>query len=133
MSIEYRVEFGVVSKKMTSSQLEASLEIVADHKWDKGSVSKLTKKTMKTSGIELTSIKYFGFKISVSEMVRILLKRLEEKTEKVRMLAKTEEVVVSVFCYSNQNPDLFIDKDVVAHIAALGASLNVDFYLIPAD
>jgi hypothetical protein len=61
------------------------------------------------------------------------LDRLFPVAEGIRAFSKDDRVEFSCVCYSSSIPALYFEKEWIAAIASMGASLDIDLYIDPED
>lgn len=64
--------------------------------------------------------------------VNTMLDLVEGSRHAIRRLSETETVEFSIVMYCRESPDTHLDREAVARIAALGASIDIDLYFLPA-
>jgi hypothetical protein len=69
----------------------------------------------------------------LGDHINVLLALLESRAEAIKAMSATCIVEISCVIYANAAPALNFDKSVVDKLARLGASLDIDLYILEKD
>ena len=69
----------------------------------------------------------------LEDHIDALLSMLDSRSRAVKSLTSTSEVILSCAVYANTPPALYFDASVINRLAHLGASLDIDMYIIESD
>lgn len=120
------VRLQILSASQTPESISALLGIPCDKCWHLGDMVGSTLVRQKTHGWELRSS--LPESASVQEQLCHLLKRVQGATESLRTLSDEAKIVVSCVVYCTQQPNLYLDFQIVHGIDSLAADLDFDIY-----
>lgn len=118
-----------------------ALERVPDHSWTAGKVTRQGGRPAKTSAWRLQEGETLAhddeyYAGAVERCLRRLLARIEDPRDfrrRVAALGPRAEVKIVLTGFAREFPNVQIPADLVAKIAALGADIEEDFYVLPAE
>lgn len=122
------VRLKIVSEKIISEEIDALVGLKSSRSWKIGDYRGKTKIKENNNGWVLNS--GLGEEESLESHIESLLKLLEPKADLIRKISDENMVEFSCAIYSKETPALNFDRSVIGQISALGASLDVDLYLI---
>jgi hypothetical protein len=114
------------SLTISPEEITRRIGINADKCWKRGEAFEGSTVPRKENVWILTSKK--SIDEAIDKQVNALLARLKPHDAKILELSLETEVTLSCAAYVETPPPLFFDKQVIAEISALGASLDVDLY-----
>jgi len=122
------VRLKVTSTSRTPDQITDATGILCDHSWRIGEKREKTILVEKTNGWVLNSKmpKNAPLEVQIEE----LLERLIVHADRIRVLSEHETVELSCVVYASAPPSLNFNKSVIQRVCQLGASLDIDLYLI---
>jgi len=128
MTDEIIVRLKVTSASRTPEQISDATGILCDHSWRIGEKREKTILVEKTNGWVLNSKmpKNAPLEVQIEE----LLERLIVHADRIRALSEHETVELSCVVYASAPPSLNFNKSVIQRVCQLGASLDIDLYLI---
>jgi hypothetical protein len=128
MTDEIIVRLKVTSASRTPEQISDATGILCDHSWRIGEKREKTILVEKTNGWVLNSKmpKNAPLEVQIEE----LLERLIVHADRIRVLSEHETVELSCVVYASAPPSLNFNKSVIQRVCQLGASLDIDLYLI---
>lgn len=116
--------------QITSEKLEARdflLKLRPDRVWKIGDFKERTKLVEKNNGWSISE--RYDDAVSVSESVADFLKRVEGHCELFKSLPRTCNVMLRCAVYSEDSPALFFNESLVAKMAGINASFDIDLYI----
>ena len=125
------VRLKIVSSNLTPKEISAAIGLRCNKSWRPGDrrgrtiIRETTNGWILNSGLTEAS--------SLEEQISHLLNRLEPSAEKLRALSEQESVELSCVIYASASPALNFSKSTIDQISRIGASLDIDLYLIPDD
>ena len=133
MSEEVFSELGIFSQTLTPDQVNSILGIKCDKSYLIGDLREHTIIREKKNGWIVRSRLPRSF--ALEEHVADVLTRVSPAIDKIRHMAEQADVAVQFGCviYTRQRPALNFSKEVVATICSLGASIDIDLYLLPEE
>ena len=128
MISEIFVRLKVSSVSRTPEQISDVTGFLCDHSWRIGEKRGKTIIIEKTNGWILNSKmpKNAPLEVQIEE----LLGRLIVHADRIRALSEHETVELSCVVYASAPPSLNFNKSVIQRVCQLGASLDIDLYLI---
>ena len=128
MNDEIILRLKVTSTSRTPDQITDATGILCDHSWRIGEKREKTILVEKTNGWVLNSKtpKNAPLEVQIEE----LLERLIVHADRIRALSEHETVELSCVVYASAPPSLNFNKSVIQRVCQLGASLDIDLYLI---
>jgi hypothetical protein len=128
MTDEIIVRLKVTSASRTPEQISDATGILCDHSW------RIGEKRGKTSIIEKTNGWILNSKMPknapLEAHIEELLGRLIVRADRIRALSEQETVEFSCVIYASTPPSLNFNKSVIQRVCQLGASLDVDLFLM---
>jgi hypothetical protein len=128
MTDEIIVRLKVTSASRTPEQISDATGILCDHSW------RIGEKRGKTSIIEKTNGWILNSKMPknapLEAHIEELLGRLIVRADRIRALSEQETVEFSCVIYASAPPSLNFNKSVIQRVCQLGASLDVDLFLM---
>jgi hypothetical protein len=121
------VRLKVVSNKLTAEDIAKAIDIEPDLTWKIGDLRPKTTIKEKTNGWMVQS--NLPKEASLELHIENLLGRLQPVAPKLFQLSIEAEVQLSCVAYDASPPALFFEKEVIAQISALGATLDIDLYI----
>jgi hypothetical protein len=128
MSAEHYASLAISSETMSWSEMARIVDMTPDKFWQPGDFRGKTKAKHKNHGCIFESKLPKG--VALENHVKQLLKSLSTHSS-IFQLSNQADVTFSCAVYSASSPPLFFEKSLVAQIAALGASLDLDIYIFP--
>ena len=128
MTDEIIVRLKVTSASRTPEQISDATGILCDHSWRIGEKRKKTILVEKTNGWVLNS--KMAKNAPLEAHIEELLGRLVVHADRIRALSEHETVELSCVIYASAPPSLNFNKSVIQRICQLGASLDMDLYLM---
>ena len=113
----------------TPELLDAQLGIRCDSSWRKGDRRGRTLIIEKENGWSLDS--GLPESESLENHCRALLERLSGHYAEIRKVSESDSVELSCVLYSDSPPALNFERSVMEAVSLLGASLDIDLYIIP--
>jgi len=110
-------------------QIEKLTHVKFDRIWKKGDVRPNTKMIEKSAGCSLNSGE--SIEASLDQHLDSLLLRLCDDASIIKNLSKKNSIEVLCAIYSDSVPAFYFNHSTIEKIAALGASLDIDFYQLP--
>ena len=122
------VRLKILSESRTPESIENLLGLPADSCWHVGDKRAKTTIIENVNGWVLNS--GLPETDSLEHQCKALLTKLKDCGDRVKSLSVEDTVVVSCVIYSSAQPALYFDGSVIAQIAALGADLDLDVYIL---
>jgi len=116
-----------ISGELVPDQITRSVGISPDSCWLKGDSVASTALHRKTNGWQLNS--GLGEALAVKDQLVALFARLRGVEDRIRKLSDQAEILVSCVVYSDTQPELFLDSNIIRSIAGIGAALDFDVYI----
>ena len=131
MEDEIYTELVILSHKLTPGQLNMTLGIKCDESHMIGDLRKHTIIHEKENAWAIKS--RLPRNAPLKEHITHLLERVSPITEKIKNIAEQPDVEVEFVCiiFTSNRPAMFFTKEQVATICAMGASIDIDLYLLP--
>jgi hypothetical protein len=131
MSEEYYSELIITSKTITPAQISNLLGMQYDKSHVIGDLRKHTIIREKENAWILES--HLSRSISINEHIGELLERVTPIIEKIGQLINQSDIEVQFGCviFTSKRPRLSFSKEQVVSISKMGASIDVDLYLMP--
>jgi hypothetical protein len=128
MDTETFVSLTIISSQYSPEEIDAFVGVHCDKAWRIGDFRAKTTIKEKDNGWVLNS----GLEKndSLEDHVESLLKILAPVSDKIQSLSDGSYVEVSCAIYSSETPPLHFRKNVIHQINKLGASLDIDLYLV---
>lgn len=127
MITENYVRLKIISKTLLPEEIDEIIGIKCDKSWKLNGYLTGTKIKKKDNGWILSST------LDVSEDLELhvsnVLVRLVSVVEKIKALSEQNTVEFSLAIYSKERPILSFDKETIAILGQLGASLDIDLYI----
>ena len=128
MTDEIIVRLKVTSASRTPEQISDATGILCDHSWRIGEKRGKTILVEKTNGWVLNS--KMPKNAPLEAHIEELLGRLLVHADRIRALSEQETVEFSRVIYASAPPSLNFSRSVIQRVCQLGASLDMDLYLI---
>jgi len=125
---EIIVRLKIISNRQTPEQITDTVGLACDKFWRIGDKRGKTIIVEKNNGWVLNSS--LPKSASLEAHIESLLERLSPFATKIHMFAEHDVVEFSCVIYAANPPALNFSKEVVQNISLLGASLDVDLFLI---
>lgn len=125
----YYVRLKIVSQDLTAEEITVFTGLKPDRTWKIGDLRPKTIIKEKQNGWLIQSL--LSKEESLESHVENLLNRLRPFASKLLELSTKVEIQFSCVAYDVSPPALFFKKDIIAQISALGASLDIDLYIVP--
>jgi len=129
--METFVRLKILLKKDDGECLKKLQHLGFDRVWKKGDIRPNTKIIEKADGCIISSGE--GRDASLEHHLNSLLLVLQNDISSIKELSKNNTVEVSCAIYSSEIPSLYFDQLTISRIAEFGASLDIDFYLLPTE
>jgi hypothetical protein len=125
------VRLKVLSLERTPDQITATIGLPYDSCWRIGDIRSHTIIKEEDNGWVLSS----GLPRSagLEEHVDMLLSLLDSRADLVRSLSTTSSIEFSCVIYADTPPAINFDESVITKLASLGASLDIDLYIVACD
>ena len=127
--MEIFVKLKILLENDDAGQVEKLIHLKFDRIWRRGDVRQNTKIIEKSAGCSLNSGE--SVDASLDQHLNSLLLRLHDDISTIKNLSRSNTVEVSCAIYSDSVPAFYFDNSTIDRIAELGASLDIDFYLLP--
>jgi hypothetical protein len=128
MTDEIIVRLKVTSASRTPEQISDATGILCDHSW------RIAEKRGKTILVEKANGWVLNSKMPknapLEAHIEELLGRLLVHADRIRALSEQETVEFSCVVYASAPPSLNFNKSVIQRVCQLGASLDVDLFLM---
>lgn len=123
------VRLKILFEKDDVDQIEKLTHLKFDRIWKKGDIRPNTKIIEKWDGCILSS----GISVDepLEQHLRNLLLSLRDAVSTIKNISENNTVEISCAIYADDIPAFYFDRTVMEGIASLGASLDIDFYLLP--
>jgi hypothetical protein len=131
MPDETIVRLKIISCRQTPEQITDTVGVTCDKSWRIGDKRGKTIIVEKNNGWVLNSS--LPKSASLEAHIQDLLERLSPYAEKIQMFAKLDHVEFSCVVYAVNVPALNFSNAVIQNISLLGASFDIDLYLIEGD
>ena len=118
----------VTSASRTPEQISDATGILCDHSWRIGEKRGKTILVEKTNGWVLNS--KMAKNAPLEAHIEELLRRLVVHADRSRALSEQETVEFSCVIYASAPPSLNFNKSVIQRVCQLGASLDMDLFLM---
>jgi len=128
MTDEIIVRLKVTSASRTPEQISDATGILCDHSWRIGEKRRKTILVEKTNGWVLNS--KMPKNAPLEAHIEELLGRLIVRADRIRALSEQETVEFSCVIYASAPPSLNFNKSVIQRVCQLGASLDMDLFLM---
>ena len=128
MTDEIIVRSKVTSASRTPEQISDATGILCDHSWRIGEKRGKTILVEKTNGWVLNS--KMPKNAPLEAHIEELLGRLLVHANRIRALSEQETVEFSCVIYASAPPSLNFNKSVIQRVCQLGASLDMDLFLM---
>ena len=128
MTDEIIVRLKVTSASRTPEQISDATGILCDHSWRIGEKRGKTILVEKTNGWVLNS--KMPKNAPLEAHIEELLGRLLVHADRLRALSEHETVEFSCVIYASAPPSLNFNKSFIQRVCQLGASLDVDLFLM---
>ena len=128
MTDEIIVRLKVTSASRTPEQISDATGILCDHSWRIGEKRGKTILVEKTNGWVLNS--KMPKNAPLEAHIEELLGRLLVHANRIRALSEQETVEFSCVIYASAPPSLNFKKSVIQRVCQLGASLDMDLFLM---
>ena len=128
MTDEIIVRSKVTSASRTPEQISDATGILCDHSWRIGEKRGKTILVEKTNGWVLNS--KMPKNAPLEAHIEELLGRLLVHADRIRALSEQETVEFSCVIYASAPPSLNFKKSVIQRVCQLGASLDMDLFLM---
>ena len=128
MTDEIIVRSKVTSASRTPEQISDATGILCDHSWRIGEKRRKTILVEKTNGWVLNS--KMPKNAPLEAHIEELLGRLLVHADRIRALSEQETVEFSCVIYASAPPSLNFNKSVIQRVCQLGASLDMDLFLM---
>lgn len=127
--MEIFVRLKILFEKDNVSQIEKLTRLKFDRIWMKGDKRPNSNIIENSDGCILNS----GISVNepLEQHLNALLLSLHDSASIIKSLSKNNTVEISCAIYADDIPAFYFDRKVVEGIASLGASLDIDFYLLP--
>ena len=129
MSTRNYARLVITSEVMTSDEITNIVKLRPDQAWKPGDFRGKTGARHKNDGWVFNS--KVPKKSSLEEHVDHLLGTLAPVAAQILSISHKAEVRFSCVVYSATSPPLFFEKGTIAQISALGASFDIDLYIVP--
>ncbi|MBI5559211.1 MAG: DUF4279 domain-containing protein [Deltaproteobacteria bacterium] len=128
MNTETFVSLTIVSSMHRPEDINSLVGVHCDRSWKIGDLRAKTTIKEKDNGWILNS----GLKVkdSLSEHMKALLEKIAPISSKIQTLSSDNYVEISCAIYAKEPPSLHFEKDTIHRINQLGASLDIDLYII---
>lgn len=121
------VRLKILSDILLPEEIDKRVGIKCDESWVINGFRPRTKMKAKENGWLLSS------ELELSEDLELhianLLQRLAPAIDKIKSLSEQNTVELSFAIYSEERPALHFDKETIAMLGQLGASLDIDLYI----
>ncbi len=133
MTNEFYTRLGIYSKTLTPSQVNSILGIKCDKGYRVGDIRKPTTIREKENGWVIKS--RLSREVPLADHIKDLLERTSPMMDKIRRLADQPDVKVEFSCvvFTSERPEINFLKEEVAAICSIGASLDIDLYILPEE
>lgn len=118
----------VLSIVLSARELVQALGVVPDKQWGIGDTREKTSIRRKENGWEIVSA--LPLSAGIEEHINALLLRAEAAAEAFNLLGEDACVLLSCAVYCESVPALFLSAEVVKRLAAIGAGLDLDVYVL---
>ena len=133
MAEEYYAELTISSLTLTPDEISEMLGMKYDHCHVKGNnIGKSILKAPKHSWMVYSRIPRDN---DIDEHITDLLERISPISDKLKNIVSYPDIEILFYCviYTKNRQDFGFNYDQVQAIADIGASINVDLYLLPED
>ena len=120
------VSLRLMSSSKSPEQMFLELEVPADHSWRKGERRKKASVVARENGYEFR-LDQPG-EMSLEEQTDLLLARVDPISDRIRTLG-CDVVQLACVLYASQMPAICFSSSVIAKLARLSASIDVDLYV----
>jgi hypothetical protein len=131
MEDEFYTKLGIYSPNLTPDQINTILGMKSDKSYLTGEIIKPSIIRHKTNGWIIYS--RLSRNIPLEEHVKDLIKRVTPIVEMIKQLVERPDIEVEFGCiiYTSDRPAIFFTKEQIATISSMGASIDIDLYLLP--
>src|SRR5690606_33976148 len=130
-SDEVFVRLVITSDSGNPKQISKEVGLNCDRGWTQGDLIKGTTRHTRNHGWVLDSS--LPSSASLAEQSTALLRRVEMVKDAIRCSSHYHSVTFSCVIYSNRRPAIIFENEVLRGITALGATLDVDVYIVGED
>jgi len=123
------VRLFVTSPMLAAEDITKRIGLAPDVSWKTGDKHPKVKVHHKNNGWCVQS--EFDDKTTLESKVGLLLARITPFTRAIFEISAETEVLFSCVVYTDHRPTLFFDKRTMVSITALGASFDIDLYILP--
>ncbi len=116
---------------MTADEISVSVGLSPDQAWKPNDFRGNTKAKHTNHGWVFKS--KLSKESPLEDHIANFLGILRPVEARISKIAEKAEVEFSCAIYSESSPPLYFEKAVISKINALGASLDIDFYIMPAE
>jgi hypothetical protein len=122
------VRLKIISDTLTPDKISSQTGLQCDRSWRIGDLRHRTAIRERNSGWILGS----GLPKAdcIDDHLDAIWSILGPVKDKIRQLSETETVELSVVIYSSSSPELYFESSRINRLAQLGASLDIDLYVI---
>lgn len=128
MTDEVIVRLKIVSDLRTPEEITEALGVECSKSWRKGDKRANTVIVEKHNGWLLDSA--LPRSAPLESHIDSLLKRLSPHVEKIKKLSRNDDVELSCVVYASSPPPLNFPKPMIHQLGEMGASLDVDLYVM---
>lgn len=126
--MENHVTLKILSNKYNADEISAIVGIECDGSWNKGDLRKHTIIKEKKNGWVLQSRQ--DSQSPLEQHISSLLSRAKPVADKIKKFSEDSTVELSCAIYDTAAPALYFEKEVMRAIENLGASLDIDLYIL---
>ncbi len=131
MSQDIRVRWVVTSRELDPEEIAVRLGLPAEFAWRIGELRPHT--IIRETNHGWTVGSGLNRSAALECHVEALLRILEPRAVHLKDMADQVAVMLSCVIYAESPPALNFEPDVIRRLAGLGASLDIDLYIIPDD
>lgn len=122
------VSLKIHSEELMPDKISEMLGLTCHRSWEKGSARLNTLIKEKRHGWVIES--QLDTREPIDVHLRELFRVVGKKTSKIRELGTLADVELACAVYSEEVPALYFDREIIDSISALGASFDVDLYVL---
>ncbi len=128
MSEECFVQLKILSNLLLPKEIDSYVGVISDQSWKAGDYRKNTRITEKSNGWVLNS--GLGKQERLISHINKLLERIYPYREKLKFLSQNNTIEFSCVVYSEEVPPLYFEKDIIEQLSMIGATLDIDLYVL---
>lgn len=131
LEAENHVALKIRSELLSPSDMEDLIGLKADKSWKTGDFRGKSKIQEKMNGLLIGS--RLGKSEDLENHILDLLSRITGHEAAIKKLSSANKVELSCAIYAGQVPALYFEKEVINKIAEIGASFDIDLYLVRSE